>query len=46
MEKYIEKLANNKEIYLKVKVLPNAGQTAFIEIMSNGTIRIALAAQP
>jgi len=46
LEKYVEELANNKEIYLKVKVLPNAGETAFMEKMSDGTIKIALAAQP
>lgn len=45
-EDYIEKLANNKEIYLKVKVLPNAPKTAFMEKMSDGTIKISLAAQP
>jgi len=45
-EKYIEKLANNKEIYLRVKVLPSAGQTAFMAIMADETIKIAVAAQP
>lgn len=46
LKKYIEKLANNKEIYLKVKVLPGAGQTAFMEPMADGTLKIAVAAAP
>jgi len=43
---YIEKLANNKEIYLKIKVSPNAGKTELLEIMSDGVIKIAIAATP
>ncbi len=43
---YIEKLANNKEIYLKIKVSPNAGKTELLEIMSDGVIKIAVAATP
>ena len=46
MTEYIEKLANNKEIYLRIKVLPGAGQTAFLDTMADGTIKIAVAAPP
>lgn len=43
---YIEKLANNKEIYLRIKVLPSAGKSGFLEAMADGTIKIAVAAAP
>lgn len=43
---YIKKLANNKEVYLRVKVLPGAGETAFLDIMADETIKIAVAAPP
>lgn len=46
MEDIIENLAYNKEIYFKVKVTPNAPKTEFKGKMSDGTIKIALAAQP
>ena len=46
MTEYIEKLATNKEIYLRIKVLPGAGQTAFLDTMADGTIKIAVAAPP
>jgi uncharacterized protein len=42
----IDNLANNKEVYLRVKVLPNAGKTAFLDKMADGTVKIAVAAQP
>jgi hypothetical protein len=45
-DEYIEKLANNKEIYLKVKVSPSAGKTELLGVMSDGTIKIAVAATP
>jgi hypothetical protein len=46
LKQYVEKLANNKEIYLRIKVLPGAGQTAFMESMADGTLKIAVAAAP
>lgn len=46
LSEYIKKLANNKEIYLRVKVLPGAGQTAFLDKMADETVKIAVAAAP
>ena len=46
LDEYLENLANNKEVYLKVKILPGAGKTVFMGIMGDGTIKIAVAAQP
>ncbi len=43
---YIEKLANNKDIYLKVRVSSGTSQTSFLKIMSDGTIKIAISAAP
>lgn len=45
-EKLIEDLANNKEIYFNVKVIPGAPKTELREEMADGTIKIALAAKP
>lgn len=45
-EEYIENLAKNKEIYFKIKVVPQAGQTEFLELRPDGTMKIALAASP
>lgn len=44
--KYIEDLANNKEIYLRIKVVPGAGKTGLLEIMADETIKLAIAAAP
>ena len=46
LEKFIENLANNKEIYFNVKVIPGAPKTEIREEMADGTIKIALAAKP
>ncbi len=46
LQEYIEELANNKEIYFRVKVSPRAGHTCFLNKMSDGTIKIALEAAP
>ena len=46
LEEYIENLANNKEIYLKVKVSPAAGRNALLGIMTDKTLKIAIAAAP
>jgi len=45
-EKFIENLANNKEIYFKVKVIPGAPKTEIREEMADGTLKVALAAAP
>lgn len=44
--KFIEDLANNKEIYFNVKVIPGAPKTEIREEMADGTIKVALAAKP
>ncbi|MCX6794532.1 MAG: DUF167 domain-containing protein [Candidatus Falkowbacteria bacterium] len=46
LEKYIKNLADNKEIYLRIKVLAGAGKTGFVEEMEDGTLKIAVAAVP
>jgi hypothetical protein len=46
LTKFIENLANNKEIYLRIKVLPGAGKTGFLGTMSDGTIKVAVGAAP
>lgn len=46
LEKFIENLANNKEIYFNVKVIPGAQKTEIRDEMADGTIKIALAAKP
>ncbi len=46
LEKFIEKLANNKEIYFNVKVIPGAQKTEIRGEMADGTLKIALAAKP
>ena len=46
LEKLIENLANNKEIYFNVKVIPGAPKTEIREEMSDGTFKVALAAPP
>lgn len=45
LDEYLENLANNKEIFLKVKILPGAGKTAFVGAMADDTIKIGVAAQ-
>lgn len=46
LQEYLEKLANNTEVYLKVKVWPRAGKNEFLEIMADGVLKIALKAEP
>ncbi|MFA5184248.1 MAG: DUF167 domain-containing protein [Patescibacteria group bacterium] len=46
LEEYIDNLANNKEIYFRIKVVPGAGATGFLDKMADGTIKIAVAAAP
>jgi hypothetical protein len=46
LEKYVKKLADNKEIYLRIKVLAGAGKTGLIEEMADETLKIAVAAVP
>lgn len=43
---YIKNLAKNKEIYLRIKVWPGAGKTEFKEEMTDGTLKIGVAAPP
>jgi len=43
---YKKNLANNKEVYLRVKVLTGAGATAWLEEMADKTLKIALKARP
>ncbi len=45
LEKLIENLANNKEVYFNVKVIPGSPKTEIREEMADGTIKIAIAAQ-
>lgn len=42
----LEKLANNKEIFLKVKVFPGAGQNLLKGETADGWLKIAIAAPP
>jgi uncharacterized protein (TIGR00251 family) len=46
LEKYIENLAKNREVYLKIKVLPGQPETGFSGMMADGTIKIGVAAVP
>lgn len=46
LENFKEDLANNKEIYFNVKVIPGAAKTEIKEKMADATIKIALAAAP
>lgn len=46
LNQYIEKLANNKEIYLKVIISPGVDKTSFLSIMTDGTIKFAVSAPP
>ena len=46
LTEYKKKLANNKEIYLRVKVLTGTGATAILEEMADKTLKVALKAQP
>jgi len=46
LDKYREKLANSNEIYLRIKVLVNAGKTEIKEEMEDNTIKIAVKAVP
>lgn len=44
--KYQKMLWKNKEVYLRVKVRPNAIKICVKEIMADGTVKIDLAATP
>ncbi len=46
LRKYKEKLRINNEVYLRIKVYPNAGKTKIREIMEDETIKIDVAAVP
>jgi len=46
ISEYIKNLAKNKEIFLKIKVLPGAPRSEFKGEMADGTLKIAVAAAP
>jgi len=46
LKKYIDDLANNREVYLKIKVLPGHAETGFSGTMADGTLKIGVAAAP
>lgn len=46
LEPYSEKLAKNKEVYLKVKVSPRAVKTGFLGKRSDGRLKIGLKSVP
>ena len=46
ISQYRKNLADNKEIYLRIKVWPGAPKTEFREEMADGTLKIAVAAAP
>ncbi len=46
LEKHKVELKKNGLIYLKIKVLPNANQTKFRELMSDDTLKITIKAPP
>jgi hypothetical protein len=46
LDRYKIILAQNSEVYLRVKVRPNAAKTQIKEIMADETIKIDLAAVP
>lgn len=46
MEEILNKLANNKVIYLKVRTVPQAAQTKFIGFMADESLKIAVSATP
>lgn len=41
---YLKNLPKNKEIYLRIKALPRASKSQFLDLMADGTLKIALAA--
>jgi len=46
LKKYIEDLANNKEIFLEIRVSPGREETGFLGVMADGTMKVAVAAAP
>jgi len=45
-QQFRKNFANNKEKYLKVKIIPSSSETAFKGEMADGTLKIAVAAPP
>ncbi len=43
---YIKNLANNKEIYFRVRISPGADKTEIKGKMADGTLKIAVSAPP
>ena len=46
MEEILDKLANNKEIFLKVKLTPHAAVAGFIGWLADGSVKIAVKSVP
>jgi uncharacterized protein len=44
LEKIKTELLNTGELYLRIKARPKSGKTEFLEIMSDGTLKIAIIA--
>lgn len=42
----IEKFKEEKEIYLRIKARPSAGQTQFKEVLDDGTIKMDISKPP
>lgn len=45
LNNYFKILASNKEIYLKIKVLPNAKENSFLEYLADDVLKISLKAK-
>jgi len=46
LSKFKTKLQNKGEVYLRVKVRPNAGETEIKEVLEDETIKINISAPP
>jgi hypothetical protein len=46
MEDILDKLANNKEIFLKVKLAPQASTVGFMGRLADGSVKIAVKSVP
>jgi uncharacterized protein len=46
LSEFKRELAQNKQIYLRIKAIPGAPKTEVKDVMADGTIKIAVAAAP
>jgi len=46
LNKFIKKLGEKNEVYLRIKVRPNASKTLVREIMEDNTIKLDISAPP